>query len=87
MKVKKKDVTRGVQMKRFLLNIAQHKIHNGFSPCPPAKRMAECNKKWFDTYLEAENYYEGGIKKGEICTLCFKNKNDAIRYGTQILSR
>ncbi len=66
-------------MRKFLLNIAQGKIHNGILPCAPAMRMAEANKKWFDTYIEAENYFEGDSKKGVICNRCFKNKDDALK--------
>lgn len=66
-------------MKKFLLNITQHKIHNGFSPCHSVAKMAEANKKYFDTYEEAENFYAGGSRKGEICNICFKNKEDAVK--------
>lgn len=69
-------------MRRYLLNIAQGKIHNGISPCSPAMRMAEANKKWFDTYIEAENYFEGDSKKSEICNRCFKSKDDALKLET-----
>ena len=66
-------------MRKFLLNIAQGKIHNGILPCAPAMRMAEANKKWFDTYIEPENNLEGDSKKGVICNRCFKNKDDALK--------
>ena len=66
-------------MKKFLLNIAQRKIHNGLLPCYSVSKMAEANKKYFDTYEEAENYYAGGSRKGEICNICFKSKEEAIK--------
>ena len=69
-------------MKKFLLNIANGKIHKGIfqDQCRAVKKMKESNQKWFDVYEEAENYYEGKTKKGEICGICFKSKEEAIRY-------
>lgn len=50
-------------MKNYLLNISAGTIHNGKIPCAQAMRMAESNKKWFDKYEDAVNYFEGGKKK------------------------
>ena len=61
-------------MKKYLLNINRAVIHSGESPCNPAKRMKEANKKWFDDYEEAVNFYEDENKKGQPCTLCLKEK-------------
>ncbi len=63
-------------IKKYLLNIQTKKIHNGFSPCHRAKSMKESNKKWFDNYEEAVNFYEGK-SRGEPCGICLKDyEND-----------
>lgn len=62
-------------MKRnYLLNINTGKIHSATNPCNCAKRMAEANKKYFEEYEEAVNYFEGKAVKGEPCSLCFPEK-------------
>lgn len=60
-------------MKKYLLNIDTAKIHNALIPCNAAKSMKECNKKFFDNYEDAVNYYEGNKKKGTPCGRCLKD--------------
>ena len=64
-------------MGKYLLNIQSGTIHNGLNPCYQGRNMAEFNKKWFDEYSEAENYYEGKGKKGCPCGRCLKEKEDS----------
>ena len=63
-------------MKRYLLNISSGTIHNGLKPCYQGRLTAEFNKKWFDDYLEAVNYFEGRGKKGCPCGNCLKEKEN-----------
>ncbi len=44
---------------KYLLNIKTGTIHDGSAYCPRINRMAEFNKKWFDKYEDAVNYYSG----------------------------
>lgn len=60
--------------KVYLLNISTGKIHSALHPCARAKGMAEANKKFFENYEDAENYFEGKIKKGTPCVKCFPEK-------------
>ena len=57
----------------FLLNISTGTIHDATCSCPNSKRMAEKNKKLFDKYEDAVNFYTG-TKKGNPCGICLKNK-------------
>lgn len=61
-------------MKKYLLNINSGTIHNGEKPCYQGKMMAKFNKKWFDEYSEAVNYFEGNCKKGCPCGNCLKKE-------------
>ncbi len=61
-------------MKKYLLNIKSGTIHNGINPCYFGKSMAEYNKKWFDEYLDAVNYYESKSKVGCPCGKCLREK-------------
>ncbi len=61
-------------MKRYLLNIKSGTIHKGDDLCYQGRTMAEFNKKWFDEYTEAVNYYEGKSKKGCPCGKCLKEE-------------
>lgn len=70
-------------MERYLLNVGTKAIHNGLNLCSAAKRMKESNQKWFDRYYAAENYYEGETEKGHICSLCFKNVEEALNLEKQ----
>ncbi len=63
-------------MKRYLLNISTGTIHSGENPCYQGRVMAEFNKKWFDEYLEAVNYFEGKRKKGCPCGRCLKEEGE-----------
>ena len=58
---------------KYLLNINKGIIHNGCSLCDPARRMAEKNKKWFDKYEDAVNFYTGKTKANP-CGICLKEK-------------
>lgn len=58
----------------YLLNIKTRKIHSEMHPCTAAKRMAEANKKYFEEYEDAENYFEGKREKGQPCNICFPEK-------------
>ena len=60
--------------RRFLLNISTGTIHDTKKNCPYTKRMKKANKQFFDTYEQAENYYEGE-KKGEPCAFCMRKYN------------
>jgi len=59
---------------KYLLNIKTGTIHDGSAYCPRINRMAEFNKKWFDKYEDAVNYYSGKEKKGCPCGICLKDK-------------
>lgn len=59
--------------KPFMLNISRAVIHDGMHPCGNAKRIKTENIKWFDSYEDAVNYYEGECKKGIPCGICMKN--------------
>lgn len=74
---KMRDRGMGVKDKmdrNYLLNIKTGKIHSAKHPCARAKRMDEANKKYFEDYEKAVDYFEGKIKKGEPCVLCFPEK-------------
>ena len=60
-------------MKKYLLNIQSGTIHDGKNPCYQGAFMSECNRKWFDIYSDAENYFEGKQKKGLPCGRCLKH--------------
>lgn len=60
--------------KVYLLNINTGKIHSAKTPCARAKKMAVANRKYFENYEEAENYFEGKAKKGTPCVYCFPEK-------------
>lgn len=60
-------------MSKYILNISTGTIHNGQTPCHLCKKMKESNKKYFDDYNEAVNFYEGKNKKGTPCGICLKN--------------
>ena len=69
-----------MEKKNYLINIKTGKIHSGKKPCPAVSKMAEFNKKWFDTFTEAENYYGGEDKKADICSRCFTSRTEAIEF-------
>ena len=66
-------------MKGYILNIDTAIIHDGKRPCHCCKNMKESNKKYFDDYNEAVNFYEGKSKKGTPCGICLKNKDSLPR--------
>ncbi len=61
-------------MWRYVLNIKMGTIHDTTADCPAARKMKEENKKYFENYLDAVNYYEGR-KKGQPCGVCMRNKD------------
>lgn len=62
-------------MERYLLNIKTGTIHNGITPCGQAKRMKESNKKRFDSYYDAVNFFDGD-KRGEPCGICLGDQQN-----------
>ena len=62
-------------MAKYILNINTGKIHNALNPCYNCKKTTEENKKYFENYEDAVNYYEGKTKKGIPCGICLKNKH------------
>lgn len=56
-------------MYKYIINIKTGAIHNAINPCSACKRMIEANKKMFNSYDDAENYFEGD-KKGTPCGVC-----------------
>ena len=61
-------------MSKYILHILKGTIHDGENPCYHCKKMKEENKKYFDDYDDAVNFFEGKNKKGVPCGTCFKNK-------------
>ncbi len=59
-------------MERYVLNIKEGIIHDRYKNCYAERRMKEENKKYFDNYLDAVNFYEGKCKKGQPCGICMK---------------
>ena len=57
------------EKKKFLLHLKRGTIHLTEANCRHVAKMREANKKYFDTYEEAQNFYEGD-KKGRPCTTC-----------------
>ncbi len=55
----------------FILNIKTGVIHDGEYNCFHEKRTREANKQYFETYKEAENFYNGK-QKGRPCSVCMK---------------
>lgn len=62
-------------MVKYILNIKTRTIHNAITPCGQCKRTNEGNKKYFEIYEDAVNYFEGKTSKGEPCGICLKEKN------------
>ena len=58
----------------YILNIRTGMIHSQETPCAKAKQMKEANKKCFDEYEDAVNFFEGGKKKGTPCGICLREK-------------
>ena len=63
-------------MMKYILNIKTGKIHDGINPCARCKSCNEANKKYFDDYESAVNYYEGKTEKGRPCGICLKEKEN-----------
>ena len=61
-------------MAKYILNIKTRAIHDGENPCALCKRMNEENKKFFEKYEDAVNYYEGKTLKGTPCGVCLKKE-------------
>ena len=63
-------------MEKYILNIKTGKIHSGLSPCGQCKNTKEGNKKYFNNYMDAVNYFEGKSLKGIPCGKCLKEKDE-----------
>ena len=63
-------------MAKYILNIKTGVIHNAVMPCAQCQRTNEGNKKYFEIYDEAVNFFEGKISKGKPCGICLKNKDE-----------
>ena len=61
---------------KYILNIKTGKIHNAVTPCIPCRKTTEGNKKHFEVYEEAVNFFEGKTQKGEPCGICMKDKDE-----------
>ena len=68
-----------LSMSKYILNINTGAIHNGEKPCCFCKKMKESNKKYFDDYNEAVNFFEGKSKKGNPCGICLKDMDEQPR--------
>ena len=62
-------------MSKYILNIKTGMIHSAITPCAQCKRSNEGNKKYFEIYEDAVNYFEGKTSKGKPCGICMKEKN------------
>jgi hypothetical protein len=60
----------------YILNIKTGKIHSGKNPCRFCQKMGKANKKFFDKYEDAVNFFEGNTVKGNPCNLCLKEMNE-----------
>ena len=61
-------------MAKYILNIKTGKIHDGKKPCGQCRNCNESNKKYFNSYDEAVNFFEGNAKKGSPCGRCLREK-------------
>lgn len=61
---------------KYILNIKTGTIHNALNPCDKCKKAKEGNKKYFDDYESAENFFEGKTAKGKPCGICLKDKDE-----------
>jgi len=62
-------------MVKYILNIKTGTIHNAVSPCAQCNRTNEGNKKYFEKYENAVNFFEGINSKGKPCGICLKEKD------------
>lgn len=62
-------------MSKYILNIKSGTIHSAENPCVPCRKAIEANKKYFDHYEEAVNYFEGNRRKGTPCGRCLRARN------------
>ena len=63
-------------MAKYILNIKTGAIHNAIAPCAQCKRTSEGNKKYFDVYKDAVNFFEGKTLKGRPCGVCMRHKDE-----------
>ena len=61
-------------MSKYILNIVTGTIHSCSKPCYQCKKCNEENKKYFEVYEDAVNFYEGKNRKGTPCGVCLKEK-------------
>ncbi len=62
-------------MSKYILNLKTGTIHNGITPCAQCKKALEGNKKYFELYEDAVNFFEGKTEKGKPCGKCLKEKD------------
>ena len=63
-------------MPKYVLNIRTRTIHSGEKPCAQCKRTNAGNKKYFEKYEDAVNFYEGKNSKGKPCGVCLKDRDE-----------
>ena len=63
------------KQKEFFVEYKYGKIHDMGQKCPYAERMKKDNLKSFETYEEAENFYEGK-RKGVPCGYCMREYDE-----------
>ena len=63
-------------MIKYILNIKTRVIHNAIAPCAQCKKTTAGNKKYFEIYEEAVNFFEGTATKGKPCGICMKHKDE-----------
>ena len=57
--------------KQYVLNIRTGIIHRKKRICHLGKRIKQENKKSFDQYQEAVDYYDNDSMKAHKCAVCF----------------
>lgn len=63
-------------MSKYVLNIKTGIVHNGINPCGQSKRTNKGNQKFFESYEDAVNFFEGKTLKGKPCGICLKDKDE-----------
>lgn len=63
-------------MSKYILNIKTGTIHSAITPCAQCKKTNVGNKKYFEIYEDAVNFFEGKTLKGRPCGICLKDKDE-----------